>query len=141
MSSYYGSAYDEDEDEEAAASETQPIAGPPAKKRSKYIFYCFTKRFLLRFALNCAFVGVLGAILALTYNRCVWCVVGVAAVSALTMNCVPLTPVIFLLSMLVLVMHAVDYKTASIRVEVPLQDVVYIPTWKDVQSYVHVDKP
>ena len=91
--------------------------------------------------MNCAFVGLLGAVLALTYDRCVWCVVGVAVASALTMNCIPLTPILFLVSMGVLLMHAIDYHSASIRVEVPLQDVVYVPTWKDVEQYVHVDKP
>jgi hypothetical protein len=115
---------------------------PPAQGARKRVFCCCcTPKCALHLLLNCAFVGVLGAILGLTYNRCVWCVVSVAVVSALTMNCVPLTPIIFMLSMAVLVMHAIDYRSASIRVEVPLQDVVYIPTWDDVQNYVHVDKP
>ena len=112
-----------------------------SRRKSTSSFCCFSHKYLWRFAMNCAFVGILGAILAVTYNKCVWCVVGVAVVSALTMNCIPLTPIIFLISAAVLVMHAVDYQKASIRVEVPLQDVVYIPTWKDVESYVHVDKP
>jgi hypothetical protein len=108
-------------------------------KKAQCCFGMCSRKFALRFALNCAFVGVLASILALTYDRCVWCVVGVAAASALTMNCVPLTPIVFMLSSAVLIMHAIDYRSASIRVEVPLKDVVYIPTWKDVKQYVHVD--
>jgi len=104
-SSYY---IIEEDDDEAVAK--------PTKKKSSCC--CCTQKCALRLLLNCLFVGVLGAILALTYNRCVWCVVGVAIVSALTMNCVPLTPLIFMLSLCVLVMHAIDYRTASIRVEV-----------------------
>jgi hypothetical protein len=133
MSSFY--EYDALGEEEEAAEQ------PKATKKRKFCGGLCTRKFALKFALNCAFVGVLATILALTYNRCVWCVVGVAIASALTMNCVPLTPVIFMLSAGILIMHAIDYRSASIRVEVPLTDVIYIPTWKDVQSYVHVDKP
>ena len=132
--SYY--IIEEDDDE------AQAISKPTKKKTSDWsCCCCCTQKCALRLLLNCLFVGILGAILALTYNRCVWCVVGVAIVSALTMNCVPLTPLIFMLSLCVLVMHAIDYRTASIRVEVPLQDVIYIPTWNDMQQYVHLDKP
>jgi hypothetical protein len=127
--------YGEEEEEE----EEEPIIATNKAKKKKACCGC-TRRYMLRLALNCAFVGVLTGILALTYNRCVWCVVGVAIASALTMNCVPLTPLVFMLSAGVLIMHAIDYRSASIRVEVPLKDVVYIPTWKDVESYVHVDK-
>ena len=101
---------------------------------------CCTRKCVLRLFLNLLFIGILGGILALTYNRCVWCVIGVAIVSALTMNCVPLTPLVFMLSLCVLLMHAIDYRRASFRVEVPLQDVIYIPTWDDMQRYVHIDK-
>jgi hypothetical protein len=127
-SNYYYDAIDEEE-------------GAPRKTKSSYCCGMCTRQAALRFGLNCAFVGVLAGILALTYDRCVWCVVSVAIVSALTMNCVPLTPIVFMLSAGVLIMHAIDYRSASIRVEVPLKDVVYIPTWKDFQNYVHVDKP
>jgi hypothetical protein len=74
----------------------------------------------------------------LTYNNCIACVVGVAIVSGLTMTCVPLMPLIFMVSTAILLLHAIDYNSATIRVEVPLQNVVYIPTWKDVEEYVHV---
>jgi hypothetical protein len=122
------------EEEEEGEEEAQR-----PKKASSCCWGLCTRKFALRFALNCAFVGVLATILALTFDRCVWCVVGVAVASALTMNCVPLTPIVFMLSSAVLIMHAIDYRSASIRVEVPLKDVVYIPTWKDVKQYVHVD--
>ena len=118
--------------------ETEPLAGGKKKESSSWCCCC-SRKYLLRFALNCAYVGILTGILALTYNRCVWCVVGVAVASALTMNCVPLTPIVFMLSAGILIMHAIDYRSASIRVEVPLKDVVYIPTWKDVETYVHVE--
>ena len=125
--------------EEEEGLEEVPLTAN-TKRRAAGGCCCCTRKHMLRFGLNCAFVAVLGAILALTYDRCVGCVITVAVLSALTMNCVPLTPIIFILSLGVLIMHAIDYQKASIRVEVPLQDVVYIPTWKDVQSYVHVDK-
>ena len=142
MSSSYYDALDTIDEEEG---EPIIIAGQNNKqakktKSSNFCCCCCTRKHVLRFMLNCAFVAVLGAILALTYNKCVMCVIVVAVLSALTMNCVPLTPIVFVLSICVLIMHAIDYQRASIRVEVPLQDVVYIPTWKDVQSYVHVDK-
>ena len=88
-----------------------------------------------------ALVGGLGAALLITYNKCIECVLCIAVLSALTMNCVPLMPLVFVLSAAVLLLHAVDYDKATIKVEVPLQDVMYIPTWKDVQEYVHVVPP
>ena len=94
-------------------------------------------KFLRGLALVCA----LTAALLLTYDRCITCVIAVAIFSAVTMTCVPLMPLVFLLSMLVLMMHAIDYNKSSIRVEVPLQDMVYIPSWDDVKQYVHVTKP
>ena len=117
--------------------EREPLAGGRAGREQQVC--CCTRKFMLRLALNCAYVGVLTGVLALTYNRCVWCVVGVAVASALTMNCVPMTPIVFMLSAGILIMHAIDYRSASIRVEVPLKDVVYIPTWKDMETYVHVE--
>lgn len=83
-----------------------------------------------------ALASMLALALILTYDRCIWCVIGIAAFSGLTMNCVPLMPLIFMLSALTLIMHAVDYQRASIRVEIPLQDMVYVPTWEDVNKYV-----
>ena len=80
-------------------------------------------------------------ILILTYQRCIWCVVGIAVFSAVTMNCIPLMPLVFLMSLFVLAYHAIDYQRASIRVEVPLQDIVYVPTWEDIHRYVKVANP
>jgi hypothetical protein len=85
--------------------------------------------------------AIVGMILILTYQKCIWCVVGIAIFSAVTMNCIPLMPLVFLLSLFVLAYHAIDYQKASIRVEVPLQDIVYIPTWDDVSKYVKVANP
>jgi hypothetical protein len=80
-------------------------------------------------------------LLILTYQRCIWCVVGVAIFSAMTMNCIPLMPLVFLMSLFVLAYHAIDYQKASIRVEVPLQDIIYVPTWEDVNRYVKINNP
>jgi hypothetical protein len=80
-------------------------------------------------------------ILVLTYQRCIWCVVGIALFSGITMNCLPLMPLVFLMSLFVLAYHAIDYQKASIRVEVPLQDIVYVPTWDDISKYVKVANP
>ncbi len=86
-------------------------------------------------------VIALGAALLLTYDRCIPCVLAVAIFSAVTINCLPFMPLLFLLSLAVLLMHAIDYNKATIKVEVPLQQLVYVPTWKDVQQYVHVLQP
>jgi hypothetical protein len=83
-------------------------------------------------------VSVLSGILVLTYDKCIICVIVVAIISGLTMTCVPLMPLVFMVSTAVLLLHAIDYNSATIRVEVPLQNVIYIPTWKDVEDYVHV---
>jgi len=82
-------------------------------------------------------VSVLSGILVLTYDKCIVCVIVVAIISGLTMTCVPLMPLVFMVSTAVLLLHAIDYNSATIRVEVPLQNVIYIPTWKDVEDYVH----
>jgi len=92
----------------------------------------------IRFLRSLVLVSVLSAILLLTYNKCIACVVGVAIVAGLTMTCVPLMPLVFMVSTAILLLHAIDYNSATIKVEVPLQNVVYIPTWKDVEEYVHV---
>ncbi len=85
--------------------------------------------------------ATVGIILVLTYQKCIWCVVGIAIFSGFTMNCIPLMPLIFLLSLFVLAYHAIDYQKASIRVEVPLQNIIYVPTWDDVTKYVKVANP
>ena len=95
--------------------EAEPLAGGKKKESSSWCCCC-SRKYMLRFALNCAFVGILTGILALTYNRCVWCVVGVAVASALTMNCVPLTPIVFMLSAGILIMHAIDYRLSLIHI-------------------------
>jgi hypothetical protein len=82
--------------------------------------------------------ATVGIVLALTYHKCIWCVLGIAVLSALTMNCIPLMPLVFLMSLVVLMTHAIDYQRASIRVEVPLQDIVYVPSWNDFAKYVKV---
>ena len=87
-----------------------------------------------------ALIMTVGAIviLATTYDRCTGCVLGVMVFAGLTMNCVPGMPLVFVVAILVLLYHAIDYKKSSIKVEVPLQDIVYIPTWGDLKQYVKV---
>ena len=91
-----------------------------------------------RFLRSLVMVSILSGILILTYDKCIMCVIAVAIISGLTMTCVPLMPLIFMVSTAILLLHAIDYNSATIRVEVPLQNVIYIPTWKDVEEYVHV---
>lgn len=83
--------------------------------------------------------ALLTTLLGLTYDKCIGCVLGIAIVSGLTMNCIPTMPLVFVLCLLVLLYHAIDYRRATIRVEVPLKDVVYMPTWSDLKQYVNVD--
>ena len=101
----------------------------------------FCSTWLGSFLRGACISAIVGMILILTYQKCIWCVVGIAVFSAATMNCIPLMPLVFLLSLFVLAYHAIDYQKASIRVEVPLQDIVYIPTWEDVNKYVKVASP
>jgi hypothetical protein len=91
-----------------------------------------------KFLRSLILVSILSGILVLTYDKCIVCVIVVAIISGLTMTCVPLMPLVFMVSTAVLLLHAIDYNSATIRVEVPLQNVIYIPTWKDVEEYVHV---
>jgi len=93
---------------------------------------------LLKIAIKMAILGGMTGALMVTYDKCVGCVLCIAIFSAMTMNCIPLMPIVFLLSVVILLYHSIDYNKATIKVEVPLQDVMYIPTWKDVQEYVHV---
>ena len=83
---------------------------------------------------------VMLAILAVTYDQCVPCVIGVLIFSGLTMHCIPYMSVVFIIAGCVLIYHAIDYKKASIRVEVPLSDVIYVPTWDDLKQYVKVER-
>jgi len=83
------------------------------------------------------FASLVGA-LVVTYDSCVGCVFAVALISLLLMSVVPLMPVVFLVAVAVLLYHAIDYRTATVRVEVPLQNLVYVPTYDDVRKYVHL---
>ena len=91
-----------------------------------------------KFLRSLVMVSILSGILVLTYDKCITCVVVVAIISGLTMTCIPLMPLVFMVSTAILLLHAIDYNSATIRVEVPLQNVIYVPTWKDVEEYVHV---
>ena len=90
---------------------------------------------LMKFLRGAALSATVGLVLVLTYQQCIWCVLVIALFSALTMNCIPLMPLVFLMSIFVLIFHAIDYQRASIRVEVPLQQIIYVPTWDDVTKY------
>ena len=91
-------------------------------------------RFLFSLLMLSALVGGLAA----TYDSCVGCVVVVALISLLLMSVVPLMPVVFLVAVGVLLYHAIDYRTATVRVEVPLNNLVYVPTYDDFRKYVHM---
>ena len=91
-----------------------------------------------KFLRSLVMVSILSGILILTYDKCITCVIVVAIISGLTMTCIPLMPLVFMVSTAILLLHAIDYNSATIRVEVPLQNVIYGPTWKDVEEYVHV---
>lgn len=86
------------------------------------------------------FTFALGLALVLTYNRCIECVLCIAILSGLTMSCIPSMPLVFILSCAVLLMHAIDYRNATIKVEVPLENFVSIPSWDDMHKYVHFSK-
>jgi hypothetical protein len=85
-----------------------------------------------------AVVCVIAAALYLSYNSCIKCVICIAIVSGVTMNCVPLMPLVFVMSVTVILLHSIDYNKATIKVEVPIQDVIYVPTWSDLQEYVRL---
>ena len=87
---------------------------------------------------NAALVAALTGVLLVTYDRCITCVLAIAIISLLLINCVYGMPLVFALSLGILLFHAIDYQRATIKVEVPLGDIVYIPTLEDVQRYVHV---
>lgn len=95
---------------------------------------CLTPRMLASLCL----LGVLVTGLVLTYQTCVACVLGIALVSLLLIQVVPMMPVVFLVSMAVLLYHSVDYHAATIKVEVPLSNLVYVPTYDDFKKYVHL---
>ncbi len=79
---------------------------------------------------------VMMAALFLTYNNCIKCVVCIALFAMVTMSCIPLMQLVFVLSVAVILLHSIDYNKATIKVEVPIQDVIYVPTWNDLQEYV-----
>lgn len=109
----------------------------PESSSSSSSSSCYSP-WLMKFLRGAALSATVGIVLVLTYHRCIWCVLVIALFSALTMNCIPLMPLVFLMSLFVLVFHAIDYQRASIRVEVPLQQIVYVPTWDDLTKYVKV---
>jgi len=81
----------------------------------------------------------LGVALYFTYDTCIKCVIAIAIVSGLTMTCLPMMPLIFLISCTVLILHLIDYRSATVKVEIPLENFVYVPTWDDMKKYVHMD--
>ena len=82
---------------------------------------------------------IAGTVLAITYNSCIVCVLGVLIFSTLTINCLPGMPLVFFATIAILLYNAIDFQRASVRVEVPLQDIVHVPTWKDMQQYVRLE--
>ena len=93
---------------------------------------------------NVLLVGLLTGALALVYQTCISCVMAIAVLSLLLMNCVPGMPIVFLLSVGVLLAHAIDYNNATIRVEVPIGNLVHLPSYAELKKsldYVHVDPP
>ena len=84
-------------------------------------------------------VAVLGltAGLALTYDSCVGCVVAIALVALLLIQ-LPFMPIVLIVAMGLLLVHAVDYQSATFKVEIPIADVVYVPTMDDLRKYVHM---
>ena len=114
---------------------------PPPTEQAPRSGGCLSSGWLSNFLRGACVSAIVAIILIMTYQRCIWCVVGIAIFSAITMNCIPLMPLVFLMSLFVLAYHAIDYQRASIRVEVPLQDIVYVPTWEDIHKYVKVANP
>lgn len=100
-----------------------------------------------RLVLNGVLVASLGGALLLTYDSCISCVLAIALLSFLTLNCIPFMPIIFILSAGVLLIHTVtmDMRQASLRVEIPLNQLIALPTYDQVQQgvdrYVHLDQP
>jgi hypothetical protein len=90
-------------------------------------------RWLGKFAL----VAALTAVLVLTYEHCIVCVVCVCVFSLATLNCIPLMPLVFALSVAILVWHSVDVQRSTVRVEIPLNNLIYVPTLSDFEQYVH----
>ena len=91
----------------------------------------------LKLVCYAALLGALTLILMLTYQTCVMCVLGIAVISLLLIQ-VPFMPIVFGLSMFVLLYHSVDYRSATVKVEVPLSNFVYVPTVDDFRKYVHM---
>ena len=115
---------------------TAPYALEPPSSAANYVL-------LQRLAWKAALLAALVAALVLTYQSCVPCVMGVALLALLTIHCLPGASVVFVACVCVLLYHAVDVKSASIRVQIPLNDIVRVPTYAQLQddfrNYVHVD--
>jgi hypothetical protein len=84
-----------------------------------------------------ALVSALGATLLLTYEHCIMCVVCICVFALLTLNCIPLMPLVFGVSVAILVWHSVDIRQSTVRVEIPLNNLIYVPTYEDFKQYVH----
>jgi hypothetical protein len=96
------------------------------------------RSWLYKFLRGTAFSAGLAIILVLTYQQCVWCVIAIMLFSALSMSCIPSMPLVFILSLFTLLFHAIDMEKASVKIEVPLENLVYIPTWNDFTKYVKI---
>ena len=118
------------------ATTEAPSAEPPTSKGGGGLSPA-TQRVLWNIALVAALTGAL----LVTYDRCITCVLAITILSLLLLNCVYGMPLVFVLSLGVLLFHAIDYQRATIKVEVPLGDIVYSPTLDDVERYVHVIQP
>jgi hypothetical protein len=84
-----------------------------------------------------ALVAALATTLLLAYEHCIVCVVCVCVFSLATLNCIPLMPLVFALSVAILVWHSVDIQQSTVRVEIPLNNLIYVPTLGDFERYVH----
>ena len=91
---------------------------------------------------NAIILTMLCGALAITYNRCVTCVVCIALFALLTISCVPGMGLVFVLSVMIIVGHSVNYNKATVDISIPLSDIVHIPSWTDLKKdldYVHVE--
>ena len=114
----------------------QPPPPPPQQREAT----CLSSVCNARVACYLGLVLSLGLFLLLTYQTCVLCVMAIALLSLLLIQ-VPFMPLVFGVSMFVLLYHAVDYRNATVKVEVPLSNFVYVPTLDDVRKYVHMSTP
>jgi hypothetical protein len=74
----------------------------------------------------------------MTYQHCVLCVIFVGLFAMMTMQCIPMMPLLFMASSFAVLLHVVDYEKATIKVEVPLSNI--IPSWYDISQHISVTK-